>query len=197
MTVAQMAAPGSYPVRLDVSYPDRLSRLLIFVKGLLAIPHLLILWALLAVAGIMRFIAFFAILFTGKYPEGMFKFVVGIERWQYNVSAYVLLLRDEYPPFSMDAGKYALTYDIDYPDRLNRWLIFIKWLLVLPNLLVLLVFAVAWYFVGIIAWFAILVTGKYPESLFKFTVGVLRWGARVNAYANFMTDAYPPFSLAP
>ncbi len=197
MAVAEFATPNSNPVHFDVSYPDHLSRLLIFVKWLLAIPHLVILYALMLVASVIQFIAFFAILFTGKFPEGMFKFVVGAQRWQYNVSAYVLLLRDEYPPFSVDPGQYAVVYDVDYPDRLNRWLIFIKWLLILPNALVYLLFAIAWYFVGIIAWFAILFTGKYPESLFNFTVRIMRWGARMNAYSNLMTDVYPPFGLQP
>jgi hypothetical protein len=195
MASATMDAPGASPVRLEIPRPDRQSRLLIFVKFFLAIPHLLILYALSAVLSIVTFVAWFAILFTKKYPDGLFKFAVGAQRWTNNVSAYLFLLRDEYPPFSMDAGRYPVAFDISYPDELSRWMIFIKWLLVLPNAIVLVVLLLCAYVTTTIAWFAILFTGTYPESLFKFAVGVMRWQARVNAYTNLMTDQYPPFSL--
>jgi hypothetical protein len=195
MANATMDAPGAYPVQLAIPRPDRQSRLLIFVKVLLAIPHLLILYALNAVLSIVTFVAWFAILFTKTYPNGLFKFAVGVERWRYNVGAYIFLLRDEYPPFSMDAGDYPVAFDIAYPAELSRWMIFIKWLLVIPNVIVLFVLLLCAWVTTTIAWFAILFTGTYPESLYKFAVGVMRWQARVNAYTNFMTDRYPPFSL--
>lgn len=190
-------AQSTYPLVFDVEYPERLSRWLIFVKGLLAIPHLIILYALIAVAEVITAIAWFAILFTGRYPKGMFDFVVGIFRWQHNVTAYAVLLRDEYPPFSLSAGQYPVTYDVEYPERLSRLLIFFKWLLVLPNVIVLMLVGIAWYVTLIIAWFAILFTGRYPEGLFRFAVGTIRWSARVNAYILLLRDEYPPFSLAP
>jgi hypothetical protein len=191
------ATASSYPLRYDVEYPERLSRWLIFVKWLLAIPHFLILYALGAVAYVIIFIAWFAILFTGRYPEGLFKFVVGIYRWNANLSAYLALMRDEYPPFSMEAGRYPVTLEMDYPERLSRWLIFVKWLLVIPNVIVLMVLGLAYYVTLIIAWFAILFTGRYPIGLFGFGVGVNRWGLRVSAYAFYLfTDKYPPFSLS-
>lgn len=195
MATAMMDAQDAYPVSLEIPRPDRQSRLLIFVKFLLAIPHLLILYALNAVFSIVTFIAWFAILFTKTYPAGLFKFAVGVERWRYNVGAYIFLLRDEYPPFSMDAGSYPLAFDISYPSELSRWMIFIKWLLVIPNVIVLFVLLLCAFVTTTIAWFAILFGGTYPESLFKFAVGVMRWQARVNAYTNLMTDKYPPFSL--
>jgi hypothetical protein len=187
----------SYPLRFDVEYPERLSRLLIFFKGLLAIPHLLVLYALSEVVSIMTMIAWFAILFTGRYPKGLFDFVVGVSRWSQNVAAYVLFLRDEYPPFSMEAGRYPVTYEVEYPEKLSRLLIFFKWLLILPNLIVLLLVFIAYSVTLIIAWFAILFSGRYPEGLFKFAVGTLRWGARVNAYVYLLRDEYPPFGMAP
>ena len=191
------ATAPSYPLRYDVEYPERLSRWLIFVKWLLAIPHFLILYALGAVAYVIIFIAWFAILFTGRYPEGLFKFVVGIYRWNANLSAYLALMRDEYPPFSMEAGRYPVTLEMDYPERLSRWLIFVKWLLVIPSVIVLMVLGLAYYVTLIIAWFAILFTGRYPKGLFGFGVGVNRWGLRVSAYAFYLfTDKYPPFSLS-
>ena len=91
-------------------------------------------------AGVLVFIAFFAILFTKKWPRGMFDFTVQIQRWTANVVAYaVLLLRDEYPPFSGDAGEYPLTLEVEYDEDLSRWMIFVKWLLAIPHLIVLAV----------------------------------------------------------
>ena len=190
-------AESTYPLVFDVEYPERLSRWLIFVKWLLAIPHLIILYALIAVAEIITVIAWFAILFTGRYPKGMFDFVVGILRWDHNVTAYIALLRDDYPPFSLSAGQYPVTYDVEYPERLSRLLIFFKWLLVIPNLIVLALVGIAYFVTLIIAWFAILFTGRYPEGLFRFAVGTIRWSARVNAYMWLLRDEYPPFGLAP
>src|SRR3990172_11276123 len=101
---AVAGAPGGYPLRFDVEYPEKLSRWLIFVKWLLAFPHFLILYALSGVASVITFIAWFAILFTKRYPRGLFDLVVNIYRWGANVGAYTGLFRDEYPPFSWEAG---------------------------------------------------------------------------------------------
>lgn len=190
---AAAPAPG-YPVRFDVEYPDGLSRLLIFVKFLLAIPHLLILYALGGVLSVITIIAFFAILFTTRYPEGLFKIAVGVMRWQANVYAYILLLRDDYPPFTWEADEYPLTLEIEYPDTLNRWLPLIKWLLIIPNLIVFMIVAIVAYFLLFIAWFAILFTGKFPRGMFDFVVGTMRWSLRLNAYTYLLRDEYPPFS---
>ena len=188
-------AGSDYPLRFDVEYPESLSRLLIFVKWLLAIPHLFILYALSIFTSILVLFAFFAILFTKKFPRGMFDFVVNIGRWNANASAYVGLLRDEYPPFSWDAGEYPVRYEVDYPDELNRWLPLVKWLLVIPHFFVLIFLGLAVAVVQIIAWFAILFTGKFPRGMFDFVVSVTRWGYRVNAYLYLQRDEYPPFSL--
>jgi len=197
MALAEASPAASYPVRYDVAYPEHLSRLLIFVKWLLAIPHFVIIYFLNAALGIVTFIAFFAILFTKKYPEGLFKFAVGVRRWQANVSAYVGLLRDEYPPFSLDFGQYAVAYEVDYPAELSRWLTFIKWLLIIPHIIVVVLLGIVALLAAIVAWFAILFTGRYPRSLFDFYVGVQRWSERINGYTSLFTDAYPPFSMAP
>ena len=200
MEAASPVAPlatSDYPVRFDVEYPERLSRWKIFVKWLLAIPHFIIVSLLLLVASVLEFIAFFAVLFTKKWPRGLFDFTVQIYRWTANVYAYgVLLLRDEYPPFSGEAGQYPVTFDVDYDENLSRWMIFVKWLLVIPHLIVLAFVALAAYVAVIIAFFAILFTGRYPRGLFDFVVGTARWYFRTQAYAFwFMTDRYPPFSL--
>jgi hypothetical protein len=195
-TAVTPAGSIPYPVHFDVRYPDKLSRLLIFVKWLLAIPHLIVLYFLYAVAGLIWLIAFFMILFTRKYPDGMFKFSEGVFRWYANVTAYLLLMRDEYPPFTLDASTYPVTFDVEYPETLNRWLPLVKWLLIIPHYLVLIFLGLAAYAVTFVAWFAILFTGSYPKAMFDFNVGVLRWAQRVNAYHCLMRDEYPPFSLS-
>jgi len=188
---------ADYPVTFDVEYPERLSRWKIFLKWLLAIPHLIIVYLLLAVAGILQFIAFFAILFTKRWPRGLFDFTVQIYRWSLNTTAYaILLLRDEYPPFSGDSGEYPLVLEVEYRDDLSRWKIFLKWLFVIPHLIILSVLFIGAFFAVFIAFFAILFTGRYPRGLFDFVVGTLRWMIRVQAYSHWlMTDRYPPFSL--
>jgi hypothetical protein len=194
--VPPVALPD-YPVRFDVEYPERLSRWKIFVKWLLAIPHLIIVYLLLTVAGVLQFIAFFAILFTKKWPRGLFDFTVQIYRWSANVYAYAfLLLRDEYPPFSGEAGQYPLTLEVEYDENLSRWQIFVKWLLAIPHYIVLAFVGLAASVAVLIAFFAILFTGRYPRGLFDFVVGTARWFIRVSAYSHWlMTDRYPPFSL--
>src|SRR4030042_2749016 len=110
------ATASSYPLRFDVECPERLSRWKIFVKWLLAIPHFIIMYVLAILAMLFTFIAWFAILFTKRYPQGLFNFVVGFYRWNANVGAYVYLLRDAYPPFTMDAGRYPVPFEVDYPE---------------------------------------------------------------------------------
>jgi hypothetical protein len=190
-------AAADYPVRFDVEYPERLSRWKIFVKWLLAIPHFIIVALLQTVGGVLVLIAFFSILFTKKWPRGLFDFMVQIQRWTMNMVVYALTLqRDEYPPFSGEAGEYAVQLEIDYDENLSRWLIFVKWLLIIPHLIVLVFLALAAYVVVFIAFFAILFTGSYPRGMFDFVTGVLRWSIRVNAYGQWLvTDRYPPFSL--
>jgi len=191
------ATAGSYPVAFDVQYPGELSRWLIFVKWLLAIPHLIILYALGVAASVVTIIAFFAILFTKRYPQELFTFVVNVNRWTENAYAYVFLMRDEYPPFSWEPGMYAVTYEVAYPETLSRWLIFVKWLLAIPHYIVLLLLLIGQVLAHFVAFFAILFTKRYPESLFNFVVGADRYRTRVNAYTNLMRDEYPPFSMEP
>ncbi len=180
----------------NVEYPDHLSRLLIFVKWLLAIPHYIVLSLLGLVAYYLVLpISFVCILITGRYPIGMWNFSLGVLRWGANVNAYVSLQRDEYPPFSMDPRQYPVQFEMEYPPRLSRLLIFVKWLLVIPSALVLWVVTVAGMFVLIVAWFAILFTGRFPQGMFGFVTGMYRWSNRVAAYSLLMTDKYPGFSL--
>lgn len=186
-----------YPARLEIDRPARLSRWLIFVKWLLAVPHYVVLWALGIAVLAVELVVAFAILFTARYPRGLFDFVLMVQRWSTNVSAYTYLLRDEYPPFSGEPERYpAVRVDLDYPERLTRWMPLVKWLLALPHAIVLMFLGLAAFVVEVVAWFAILITGRFPDGLFDFVVGVMRWNLRVTAYASLLvTDRYPPFSL--
>lgn len=177
----------------DVAYPQRLSRLLIFVKWLLLLPHLLVLWVLQIVVSIVSFIAFFAILITGRYPKELWDISLSILRWHVRVSVYAALMRDEYPPFGDQS--YPIRLEMVYPTRLSRWKIFVKWLLIIPHTVALWVLGILSGLATVIAWFAILITGEYPRTLFDFNVGVLRWSTRVSIYVLLMSDVYPPFML--
>jgi hypothetical protein len=183
-----------YPVRLDIDYPPRLSRLLIFVKWLLAIPHFIALYVLAIVMYVVLLISWFGVLITGRYPESMFNFLVGVERWRARVSAYLLLQTDRYPPFSFeDDPQYPVRLQVDYPPRIARWRPLLHWLLSIPAWIGAMIVILIAYIAVIIAWFAILITGRYPESLFRAVTIALRWTARVTIYYYWMVEPYPPF----
>src|SRR4051812_11179462 len=207
-----------YPLRLTGELAPRLSRGLWLVKWLLAIPHFVVLFFLWIAFVVVSVISFFAILFTGRYPRGLFDFSVGVLRWSWRVGFYTYsaLGTDAYPPFTLhDAPDYPARLDVEYPASLSRGLVLVKWwLLALPHYLIVGVFvgggvAVStgmganrgWSSVGLvdllvlIAGVALLFTGRYPKSLYDFVLGMNRWVYRVAAYATLMTDAYPPFRL--
>jgi hypothetical protein len=188
-----MGEPGE--LLYDVAFPDRLSRGLIFVKWLLAIPHFVVLWFLGIALAAVTFIAWFAILFTGRYPRGMWDFAMMTLRWTARVHAYTGLMRDEYPPFGDEA--YPIRFAAIYPEQLSRWKIFVKWLLIIPHLIIVYLLNILWSIVTFIAWFAILFTGTYPRGLFDLAVGCLRWNYRVTLYVLLLSDVYPPFEMGP
>jgi hypothetical protein len=211
----------AYPVRLEGRLDPQLSRWLWVVKWLLAIPHYIVLFFLWIAFVVLTIVAFFAILFTGRYPRGIFDFNLGVLRWTWRVAyySYGALGTDRYPPFTLDeAPDYPATLDVAYPERLSRGLVLVKWwLLAIPQYILVGIFVGGagsaagraqdwggwhwWYEGGLIltlvlfAGIALLFMARYPRGIFDFVLGLDRWVVRVVAYAGLMTDAYPPFRL--
>jgi len=199
-------AAVSYPVtvRGDLSSPP--GRWLWLVKWFLSIPHFVVL-VVLAIGGLFAWIfAFFGILFTGKYPRGLFNYNVGVLRWGWRVGfyGYSVLGTDRYPPFSLDPDPtYPADLDIAYPEQLSRGLVLVKWwLLAIPHYIIVGFFSGSsdgggglTFFLALVGAIVVLFTGKYPEDIFKLAVGMNRWGIRTYAYAALTTDQYPPFRL--
>ncbi len=147
-------------------------------------------------AGMMAVVSWFAVVFTGKQPRGLWDFALYYMRWRANVLAYAGLLRDEYPPFGPGAGAYPVSFSAgDFPETRDRWSVGLRLIFVIPHLIVLIFLSIAWLVTAIIAWFAILFTGNYPQSLYDFATGYMRWTVRVQAYLLLMRDEYPPFSM--
>jgi len=191
----------SYPVTLLIDYPDRpLNRLTSFFRLIMAVPIAIIISLISggenAAGGLLFPPVVLMILFRQKYPRWWFDWNVALTKFNIRVCAYLGLLTDVYP--STDEEQ-AVRLSIPYPDvpkELNRWLPLIKWFLAIPHYIVLVFLWIAAVFCMIIAWFAILFTGRYPKGLFDFIVGVYRWFLRVAAYAFLLTtDRYPEFSL--
>ena len=210
------SAPSVYPARLDVDYQEEHNRLTTLFRVVLVIP-IGIIFAVLT-EGITRtaydeggavvsttsggitaslfFATLLMIVFRKRYPRWWFDFALELTRFGNRVGAYLGLLTDQYPS---TVEEQSVHVQIDYPEAerdLNRWLPLVKWLLAIPHFVVLVVLFVAAFFAVVIAWFAILFTGRYPRGLFDFVVGVSRWWLRVQSYAILLvTDRYPPFSL--
>ena len=211
------AAP--HPVRVHVvpALTGR-DRLTVGFRPILAIPHLILVggpiaafitWSsndgradhsvgaggvLGAVAFVCAVIAWFAIVFTGRAPDGLMRLSAFYLRWRVRSSAYVALLRDEYPPFG--EGIYPAETDIPVAlEPRNRITVAFRPILALPQLFVIWLLGIAWGITSVVAWFAILFTGRHPATLYEFSVGALRWTTRVEAYLLLLTDEYPPFTL--
>ena len=211
-----------YAARLDVDYPDKLDRVTTAFRLIWVIPIAIVLGALSAsatstvtvvnetgevvsrvsregggIAGGLFVATLLMIVFRQRYPRWWFDFALQFNRFAARVGAYVTLLTDRYPS---TVEEQSVHLSIDYPDAehdLNRWLPLVKWLLVIPHVIVLAFLAIGAFLTVVIAWFAILFTGRYPRALFDYVVGVGRWALRVQAYATLLvTDRYPPFSLS-
>jgi Domain of unknown function (DUF4389) len=210
-----MQRQESYPVRFTADYPDRpLNRLTTGFRIFVAIPILIVLTAVAggggwesssddaqtaAAAGGLLFLGpLLLILFRQKYPRWWFDWNLELQRFGNRVGVYLALMDDRYPATDEHQSVHL---DYPYPDAqrdLNRWLPLVKWLLAAPHYVVLFFLWIAAFVVVIVAWFAILFTGRYPRGLFDFVEGVIRWHNRVIAYAwVLVTDRYPPFRLTP
>ena len=215
-----MTSPqAAFPLRLTGELDPDVGRWQWLFKWLLAIPHFVVLFFLWIGFVVSTVVAGFAILFTGRYPRGIFDFNVGVLRWSWRVGfySYSALGTDRYPPFSLaDDPAYPATLDVDYPEQLSRGLVLVKWwLLAIPHYLIVAIFTggawSAWSgdgdgllyatsggLIGLLVLFAglaLLFTGRYPRPLYDFVLGLNRWVFRVVAYAALMTDTYPPFRL--
>jgi hypothetical protein len=207
-------ATTAYPVRLSIDYPDRdLNRLTTFFRIITVIPIAIVISLLssanygwdgeggatyrYAAAGLVFVPIVLMLLFRQKYPKWWFDWNVALTKFGTRVGAYIDLLTDEYPSTDEDQ---VVHLEIPYPDaknELNRWLPLVKWLLAIPHYIILFFLWIAAIVCVVIAWFAILFTGRYPRGLFDFVVGVYRWCLRVAAYAFLLsTDRYPPFALS-
>ena len=216
MTTAQ-TSPTPYAARLTIDYPDKLDRFTTFFRIIWVIPILVILSLLTAtgnetvateagervtstgggVSAGLWLATLLMIVFRMRYPRWWFDFGRELTRFGTRVGAYLALLTDRYPS---TVEEQSVHLEIDYPDverDLNRFLPLVKWLLAIPHYIVLIVLILAAIVAVVIAWFAILLTGRFPRPLFEFVVGVGRWSLRVTAYAFLLvTDRYPPFSLS-
>ena len=210
-TGAAGAAPvADYPVRFEVDYPERLGRLSTVFRIILFIPLAIFLallggqalqfgdpndagfFALGGGGGII--LAIWAAVIVRQYvPHWLFDFQVALMRFQARAYGYLALLTDRFPAFE---GEYPISFDVSYPDKLNRWKVAIwKIITSIPHFIILIFLYLAAFVVVVIAWFAILFTGRYPRGLHTFVAGVFRWSLRVQAYIFSLTDDYPPFSL--
>ena len=212
----QMTSGPGYPLQFSVDYPDRaLNRLTTAFRIFWAIPILILIaslgggegsyassqhnWDVAAGTGGILFVALLLmILFRQKYPRWWFDWNRELFRFSNRVAVYLALMDDHYP--STDEEQ-SVRLDYAYPDvkqNLNRWLPLVKWLLAIPHYFVLAFLWLAALIMIVIAWFAILFTGRYPRGIFDFVLGVFRWTNRVAAYAFILvTDEYPPFRLSP
>ncbi len=216
MTDEAHATYPAYPVQFSVDYPERpLNRVTTAFRIFVAIPILIVLGAVsgetwqwstpdrgqMVVAGaggLLFFGPLLLILFRQKYPRWWFDWNLELQRFSNRVAVYLALMEDRYP--STDEHQ-SVRLEYPYPDAsrdLNRWLPLVKWLLAIPHYIVLFFLDIAAFVVVVVAWFAILFTGRYPGGMFTFVEGVIRWHNRVIAYALLLvTDRYPPFRLAP
>jgi hypothetical protein len=193
-TPATTGALADYPVHLEIERQEEYSRFMPLIKWLLAIPHYIALLVLGIGAIFVAIASFFVVLFTGRYPEGMFNYMVGVHRWGLRVVAYTDFMVDPYPPFTLeDDPAYPVHFDIDYPEHVNRWRPLVHWLLVIPYAIVAYII----YYLGRImvffAFFTILFTKRFPEGMFNIVRISLRWLARASAYEYWMVTRYPPF----
>ena len=186
-----------YPVNLKIDYPESSDRLTALFRLILVIPIVIILALISTYAEALSFAIAMMILFKEKYPKWWFDWNIGITKFAYRIVAYVFLMRDEYPSTDDDQSVHLT---IPYPDvkqDLKRWMPLVKWILVIPHIIALIIIFIGVVLGTIFALIAILFTGKYPIAIFRFNEGFLRWSLRISAFALLLTtDQYPPFRFS-
>ncbi len=189
------SGPISYPVSATAEIQADYVRFLPLVKWLLLVPHYFALFFLAIGAAFVAFISFFAVLFTGSYPRGLWEYMAGFYLWTLRVTAYLLLMTDRYPPFSLERTEEDNVFlSAEYPETVERWRPFVAWLLILPYLIVAsLILAVA-QVCSILAFFTIIFTKRIPEGIFDIMRVALNWQMRANFYSYWLSTSYPPFS---
>lgn len=193
MAAAVAATSSDYPAWLDITPPERLDRLSTLLRLLYIIPAIILSSLVTGAAQNLGLAVVLMLLFRQKYPRVWFDWALYLNQYSTRVSAYVLLLTDRYPS-TTDMQDVDVRADLS--PSLNRFLPLVKWLLAIPHFIVLMFLGLVLVIVTVIAWFAILFTGRYPRGMFDYAVGVLRWQWRVNAYFLLLsTDRYPPFAL--
>jgi len=193
---------ASYPVQLEFHADRRITRWRPLVQWLLVIPHLMIASALRSLRQVLTLISLFTVLFTEQIPRPLFDAIVMTYRYEWRAMSYAFFMHEDYPPFDFDLSSEDdgvephTSLRLTYPEHLGRWRPLYKWFLAIPQYFVLAGLAIA-ACLGIVAgFFAVLVTGEYPAGIRDFVVSAYRYGLRVEAYVGFLTDRYPPFSLA-
>jgi hypothetical protein len=194
------APTGGHPLHLELDAPLEVANWRPLVHWLLVIPYAIVTGILGYALMFVAFIAFFTVVFTKKIPQGMFNFMAMCLRVSWRANSYQFFLREPYPNWTFDSsavdpGDDPATLSIEDPGEMSRLLPFVKWLLVIPHLIALVFLLIGAYVALIIGFFAVLFTGRWPEGVRNYVIGVSRWGFRVGAYAFYMTDDYPPFSL--
>ncbi len=191
------AEAAAYPARGEIDHQAEYTRFLPLVKWLLAIPHIFVLIFLVIGAFFAILFAAFGVLFTGRYPQGIFNYVAGVYRWAWRVSAYFLLMVDPYPPFSLgEHPEYPARLELDYPGEMDRWRPFVQWFLAIPVLIVAGILRNLAQLLAFFALFTIMFTKRYPPGMFDLAKVAMRWQLRTNAYAHFIATRYPPFVWA-
>jgi len=197
-----MSMPAPYPLQLEFDADRHITRWRPLVQWLLAIPHLVIAWALRTLRQVLTLISFFAVLFTEQIPRPIFDAIVMTYRYEWRAMSYALFMHEDYPPFDFDlsadddGAEPHTSVRLAYPGNLARWKPLYKWFLAIPQYLVVIGLFIAGCLGVIGGFFAVLFTGEYPQGIRNFLVDAYRYALRVEAYIGFLTDRYPPFSLA-
>ena len=192
-------------MKLEITHQDRYSRgellLRTFLGGIyIAIPHYFLIFFVSIWSGILLFVTFWVILFTGKYPESIFEFQIKLKKWYLRLNAVLSNLIDGYPAFGLKGTNEKVLLEVEKPERVSRGLLLLRaffgWAYVgIPHGFCIYFLEIASGVIVFLAWWVVLFTGEYPEKWHAFNVGVMRWSTRVSLYLGYFTDDYPPFSL--